>query len=85
MVTATVIDEGVECGEPLFESNVTKGELLVLSHMSEPDRYQARVALVFGNLGMLIADIEMRVSFDGKVRSIGCSITHTSDFADWSR
>lgn len=64
---------------------MTKGELLVLSHMSEPDRYQARVALVFGNLGMLIADIEMRVSFDGKVRSSGCSITHTSDFADWSR
>ena len=85
MVTATLIDEGMECGEPLFESNVTKGELLVLSHMSEPDCYQARVALVFGNFGMLIADIEMRVSYDGKVRAGGCSITHTSDFADWSR
>lgn len=84
MVSATVVSAGVEYGEPLFEVNVSKGYLLVSGREHEPDRYMASVALVFGNYGLLTADIEMRISDDGTIMAEGCNITGSSDFADWS-
>lgn len=85
-VTATLIDKGVEDGEPFLESCAFKGDLLVVKHQTdeEGEFYEAEIPLVNGNIFTIRVVVKMRVSpDDGKVHTEGCEITHCTDFADW--
>ena len=62
---------------------VTKGDLIV--YAADYDEYgtlvySACVSLVFGNLGLLYADVELEESADGKVHAEGCEIVSVDRF-----
>ena len=62
---------------------VTKGDLIV--YTADYDEYgtlvySACVSLVFGNLGLLYADVELEESADGKVHAEGCEIVSVDRF-----
>ena len=63
---------------------VTKGDLIVYTaDVSESGTlvYSAYVSLVFGNLRLLYADVELEESADGKIRAEGCRIVSVDRFA----
>ena len=82
-VSATLASEGIDGDGPVRERATARGELIVHGRERDPDCYEASVALAFRGIGLVAAEVELRVSADGKVHAEGCEITDCTDFADW--
>ena len=84
-VNATRVAKGTEKGKAFSEKAVAKGDLIVWVYEPKTGTYSADVYLVFGNMGLLVVEVEMKESADGTIKDTDCEITgYSRDFADWS-
>ena len=83
-VNATLVAKGTEKGKAFSEKAVAKGDLIVWDYDVDTGVYSADVYLVFGNMGLLVVEVEMTESEDGTIKDTDCEITAYTDFADWS-
>ena len=83
-VNATLVAEGTEKGKAFRERAVAKGDLIIWDYEPKTGFYLADVCLVFGNMGLLVVEVEMEESADGTIKDTGCEITSYRDIADWS-
>lgn len=83
-VNATLVAEGTEKGKAFRERAAAKGDLIVLEYEPKTGTYLADVCLVFGKVGILFVEVEMKESEDGTIKDTGCEIRTYRDIADWS-